>query len=534
MGTAAVMIVTIPQDDPNGNNWLLTPRTTPTCLLAEKTFRIKQFYDIQQVLGEGAYGVVFQALRKKDGLPVALKTMSRKQTDIAEFQREVSALKRLTNYRGGHPHVCQLYDLHSDEKRYYLAMELIQGGELLDHLIRQGPYSERQAAGFLRQFAEGIRFVHDAGYTHADLKLENLLLSSLDDKQAQIKVVDFGCALRTEEEGDGTEEKRVFGTVAYWPPELYKKKFRPSPAMDMWAAGCIVYILVTGTHPFDKYATASDAEIAKTVQRVGKKKDLMSTLVFDERTKNLSSSCVDLIRRLMHPDPSKRMTSEEFRRHPWVQGLTASWDALEESHRKLEAFWQKRFRDEIVNEFAEIIDSSSGSGELSDRDMAAMFQAMDLDGNGTLELEEIQAFFQRHGFKDEMISEIFRCADLDDTGLISFDEFRTLMRKRFDDGPDLRLKHHQQRFRTNILKKFGSASAKQRKPLAGDKNLRKMFDDIDLDGNGVLDAHEIRLVLRGIGEKDEEVISQIVASIDLNHDGEVSWEEFQEIMSLDG
>ena len=50
-----------------------------------------------------------------------------------------------------------------------------------------------------------------------------------------------------------------------------------------------------------------------------------------------------------------------------------------------------------------------------------------------------------------------------------------------------------------------------------------MFDAIDLDGNGVLDAHEIRLVLRAIGEDDEDIITRIVASVDLNHDGGVSW-----------
>ena len=551
-----------------------TTTTTTPPPFHQSSSSIKQSYDIQQVLGEGAYGIVFEARRKQDGLPVALKAMTRTNTPPADFQREVKALQLLSQYHGGHPGVCQLYGIHQDEKYYYLAMELIQGGELLDHLIQQGkPYSEQQAAAFLRQFAEAIQFVHDAGYTHADLKLENLLLSAKNSsssssnnnntrassslssstpssndnhnqsghdqstQQQQLKVVDFGCAIPVDEDNDIASEsdknmqKAFVGTVAYWPPELFHKRTRPSPATDMWAAGCIVYILVTGTHPFDKYAIASDAEIAKTVKEIGKNKALLEKLVFDERTHKLSSSCLQLIKGLMNPDPTQRMTSEQFLRHPWVQGMTASWDKLSDSYQKLEAFWQKRFRDEVLKKFASTMDlQGEKKGQLSDRNLAEIFQSMDLDGNGTLELDEVQAFFQKLGFQDKNINEIFDCVDLDGTGVIHFDEFRTLMRKRFDDGPGLRLKYRQHRFRTGVLKRFATRSMKITKQFASDKKLREMFDAIDLDGNGVLDAHEIRLVLRAIGEDDEDIITRIVASVDLNRDGGVSWEEFQEIM----
>lgn len=157
-------------------------------------FCLTKFYEIEQVLGEGAYGMVYQARRKLDGLPVALKTMPREFTGKTDFEREVSALKRLSK-PNPHAHIVQLYDLHYDEKNYYLAMELIQGGELLEHLIQNGPYSEAIAASFLRQFAEAICYVHAAGLTHADLKPENLLLSTTEDmKKATLKVADFGCA----------------------------------------------------------------------------------------------------------------------------------------------------------------------------------------------------------------------------------------------------------------------------------------------------------------------------------------------------
>lgn len=160
-------------------------------------FCVTDEYDIDTVLGEGAYGMVYLARRKVDGKVVALKTMSRSLTGQTDFEREVAALQLLSKPpHGPHAHIVQLYDLHRDDDNYYLSMELIEGGELLEHLIDHGPYSEALAASFLRQFAEAICFVHDNGLAHADLKPENLLLSSDDvvGGTARLKVADFGCA----------------------------------------------------------------------------------------------------------------------------------------------------------------------------------------------------------------------------------------------------------------------------------------------------------------------------------------------------
>jgi serine/threonine protein kinase len=157
------------------------------------SFRVDDFYEVEKVLGEGSYGMVYQARRRMDGALVALKTMPRSLTGKTDFEREVAALQLLSK-PPGHAHIVQLYDLHRDDQNYYLAMELIEGGELLEHLIENGPYSEGLAASFLRQFAEALWFVHRHGLSHADLKPENLLLSSNDMSKAQLKVADFGCA----------------------------------------------------------------------------------------------------------------------------------------------------------------------------------------------------------------------------------------------------------------------------------------------------------------------------------------------------
>ncbi|KAL3932356.1 MAG: hypothetical protein SGARI_003984, partial [Bacillariaceae sp.] len=119
--------------------------------------------------------------------------MPRALTGKTDFEREVAALQLLSK-PPGHPHVVKFYDLHRDNSHYYLALELVEGGELLEHLIENGPYSEALAASFLRQFAEALAFVHNQGLSHADLKPENLLLSSSDMNKAKLIVADFGSA----------------------------------------------------------------------------------------------------------------------------------------------------------------------------------------------------------------------------------------------------------------------------------------------------------------------------------------------------
>ena len=121
--------------------------------------------------------------------------MPRLLTGKSDFEREVAALSLLSN--PPHEHVVRLYDLHRDSENYYLVMELLDGGEVFEEIIEQGSYSEAQAAELLRQFAGAISFVHECGLTHADLKPENLMLTSASRGQdkKKLKVVDFGCCV---------------------------------------------------------------------------------------------------------------------------------------------------------------------------------------------------------------------------------------------------------------------------------------------------------------------------------------------------
>lgn len=290
------------------------------------------------------------------------------------------------------------------------------------------------------------------------------------------------------------------------------------------------------SHPFDKNANATEEEIAENLTKLHNltaKGDnshvkFMDRNVFDERIDGLSESCVTLMKQLMHPDPKKRMSSENFRRHPWVQGLTASWETMANGFDQLEAGrWQRHFS-EVLKQFA--FKHGIGDGKkLSEQDLEAIFRALDVKQNGVLDLDEIAAAFREINSHGEDIRRAFECADLDGTGVIRWDEFRALMSEHFRNEdrnrPGLQTRYLRDRFRNHILNRFdrtGDAPSDAAK-------LREIFKAIDLEGNGVLDPHEIRVVLRSAGEP-EGVISKIVASLDANRDGGVDWSEFQEIM----
>eukprot|EP00536_Pseudo-nitzschia_multiseries_P001042 jgi/Psemu1/234240/estExt_Genewise1.C_130050 len=307
-----------------------------SCIATKKVRpkRIQDLFDIQESIGKGGFGEVFRAVRRRDGVTVALKKIpiDRYGDHEESLRREVSAMAALSD--PGHLHVCRLYHPPMrDHFHSYLAMEFVGGGELFEQLCERGPFSEQQAALFLRQFADGLRYIHSKGYVHADLKPENLLMG---DRQGCLKIVDFGGSIPENSESDndnGNDNDSdsdsagrflpTHRTVAYSPPECliapgggHSPPYHPTPEGDMFAAGVIVYTVLTGTHPFDRTNQASDAAISRAIA----KSLYLETHVFDHRTEGLSPSSVELMKRLLHPLSDQRMTSLEFCEHPWILG----------------------------------------------------------------------------------------------------------------------------------------------------------------------------------------------------------------------
>jgi tetratricopeptide (TPR) repeat protein len=194
-------------------------------------------------LGEGSYGVVYEAEDLRDGGRVALKILRHaKAESLYRFKREFRALAGLL-----HPHLVALHELFADESGWFFTMELVRGENLLCHVKgreRAGQPLSLEAQERLRvstrQLAEGLATLHDAGMVHRDVKPSNVLVSD----EGRVVIVDFGLV----SESPNSAEPAALGTPAYMAPEQARGE-EVGPPADLYAVGVMLYELLAGQRP---------------------------------------------------------------------------------------------------------------------------------------------------------------------------------------------------------------------------------------------------------------------------------------------
>lgn len=137
-------------------------------------------------------------------------------------------------------------ELLEDDNFYYIATELLEGGELFDRIIVEKQFSEKRASYILKQVLLAINYMHNKHITHRDLKPENILLESKDNNNLDIKISDFGFSCFFDPE-KGLE--LVLGSPLYMAPEIILNKTY-NEKVDIWSIGVISYMLLTGRNPF--------------------------------------------------------------------------------------------------------------------------------------------------------------------------------------------------------------------------------------------------------------------------------------------
>eukprot|EP00934_Nitzschia_sp_Nitz4_P003747 Nitzschia sp. Nitz4//scaffold56_size114212//71500//73974//NITZ4_003957-RA/size114212-snap-gene-0.186-mRNA-1//-1//CDS//3329554727//3737//frame0 len=313
-------------------------RQTTVDLMAEtaEQYTLESRYDIrwERPVGVGTFGNVYQGRHRVAGTPVAVKKISKRFTNSDTFQREMGVMLHLEK-TGGHPSLCLLHEHFDEGDFFYLVFDLVKGGELFDQLVHYGAYSEKDASRMIRQVASALAFLHGLGVVHSDLKPENIMLSSTNKDDANIKIVDFGCAHMVGNKGHNHSHRGTGLTPAYCPPEVLaevKQQMQRNPSSvhahidttyDMWSLGVILYIVLVGVHPFDLDGEATSEEME---ERIVSNDPL--PIRNCKHTQHLSEEALCLLERLMCKDPSKRMTAEELLGSSWVQGKTASSEII--------------------------------------------------------------------------------------------------------------------------------------------------------------------------------------------------------------
>ncbi|EPS42890.1 hypothetical protein H072_3204 [Dactylellina haptotyla CBS 200.50] len=206
--------------------------------------------------------------------------------------REAAIMTLLT-----HPYICGMRDVVRTNNHWYMMLEYVNGGQMLDYIISHGRLKEKQARKFGRQIASALDYCHRNSIVHRDLKIENILISKTGD----IKIIDFGLSnLYSPRSLLGT----FCGSLYFAAPELLQAKPYLGPEVDVWSFGIVLYVLVCGKVPFDDQSMpALHAKI---------KRGLVDYPAW------LSQDCKSLLSRMLVTDPRQRATLMEIMHHPWM------------------------------------------------------------------------------------------------------------------------------------------------------------------------------------------------------------------------
>jgi eukaryotic-like serine/threonine-protein kinase len=252
-------------------------------------------YRVVGRLGVGGMATVYLAEDSSLGRKVALKVMAERYAEDGEFverfRREAQAAARLN-----HPNIIAVYDRGEAEGRPYIAMEYLQGRTLKQLIQKDGPLPPERAIAMAMQVLAGLRYAHEHGVVHRDVKPHNVLVG--DD--GRIKVTDFGIA----HAGDPqmTEVGSIVGTAQYLSPEQARGR-AVGPQTDIYSLGVVLYEMLAGRVPFE-----GDSSVAIAMQHVSDEPPPLRALAPD-----VPESLALVVAHSMLKDPAQRYASaDEF------------------------------------------------------------------------------------------------------------------------------------------------------------------------------------------------------------------------------
>ena len=233
-------------------------------------------------------------------------------------------------------------DFFDEKDKMYVVMEYLEGGCLFDRIVQKKHYNELHARDLIYIFLIALKHCHDKGVIHRDLKPENLILSSAKD-DANVKIADFGLSI---EDDESTIESRniACGTPLYIAPEMIKAGAGKSGGnpygkeIDLWACGCLAYILLAGYPPF--LMADDDVHNKKLYRSILNGKYDMDTA----QLKNVSEEAKDLVKGLLCVNPQQRLTVDQALAHSWVSTARETLAArnLEENLKAFRVFQGKQ------------------------------------------------------------------------------------------------------------------------------------------------------------------------------------------------
>ncbi|XP_074850194.1 ribosomal protein S6 kinase alpha-3 isoform X4 [Carettochelys insculpta] len=258
-------------------------------------------YEVKEDIGVGSYSVCKRCIHKATNMEYAVKIIDKSKRDPTE---EIEILLRY----GQHPNIITLKDVYDDGKYVYVVTELMKGGELLDKILRQKFFSEREASAVLLTITRTVQYLHAQGVVHRDLKPSNILYVDESGNPESIRICDFGFAKQLRAE-NGLLMTPCY-TANFVAPEVLKRQGYDA-ACDIWSLGVLLYTMLTGYTPF---ANGPDDTPEEILARIGSGKFSLSGGYWN----SVSATAKDLVSKMLHVDPHQRLTAAQVLKHPWI------------------------------------------------------------------------------------------------------------------------------------------------------------------------------------------------------------------------
>ncbi|XP_052606752.1 ribosomal protein S6 kinase alpha-2 isoform X6 [Peromyscus californicus insignis] len=279
-------------------------------------------YEIKEDIGVGSYSVCKRCVHKATDAEYAVKIIDKSKRDPSE---EIEILLRY----GQHPNIITLKDVYDDGKYVYLVMELMRGGELLDRILRQRCFSEREASDVLYTIARTMDYLHSQGVVHRDLKPSNILYMDESGNPESIRICDFGFAKQLRAE-NGLLMTPCY-TANFVAPEVLKRQGYDA-ACDVWSLGILLYTMLAGFTPF---ANGPDDTPEEILARIGSGKYALSggnwdsisdaakvsvfpSVLASSHGDSAAGILLDVVSKMLHVDPQQRLTAVQVLKHPWI------------------------------------------------------------------------------------------------------------------------------------------------------------------------------------------------------------------------
>lgn len=311
----------IPDDDANARDVKsdVMSETSGESMMTRDTIlpvQLDMYYEIGPIVGIGTTSKVHLVKRKnlhwKDNQQLVCKIINKhrivkgvEDSDIDPLLdllcREVEILKMIH-----HDNVVKYYDFMQSKDKLFIITERLEGGELFEYIITNGPLKEEFTNRIMYGVFAAVAYLHERGIVHRDIKAENLLFHKSSGGEDVLKLIDFGFSTLL----DSDSTLSFIGTGGYIAPEIRQRRAY-STEVDNWSLGVLLFCTLSAKLPFD----VSLDEIPDSLESCRGSYEL----VFAPKSwSHISDECKDLIARLLEVNPERRLTANQALHHPWV------------------------------------------------------------------------------------------------------------------------------------------------------------------------------------------------------------------------